>query len=89
MDASPLRQLPLHVPQLVLHGAGDAALPPEIARRYAEAATRSGDTVTYIELPGAGQMDHLDVRSDAHRALKAWLLETLCSEVPEGRGATS
>jgi acetyl esterase/lipase len=70
--ASPLSLLPLGIPQLILHGSADEALPVEGARSYARAAA-AGDRVQFVELPNAGHMDFLDPDSDAHRALYAWL----------------
>ena len=74
---SPLRLLPLHVPQLILHGDADPALPPSMARDYVEAARRAGDAVRHIEIQRMGHMDYLDVRSQAHCALRNWLADTL------------
>lgn len=87
LEASPLRQLPLRVPQLILHGADDTALPAGMARRYADAALRAGDPVKHVELAGTGHMEFLDPRSEAHRTLKAWLLETLGAESSANRDA--
>jgi acetyl esterase/lipase len=71
--ASPLERLPLGVPQLVVHGALDAAVPVALSRRYARAATAAGDTVEYVELPDAGHMDFVDPGSGAHAVLVRWL----------------
>jgi acetyl esterase/lipase len=71
--ASPLRLLPLDIPQLILHGSADEALPVEGARSYARAAASAGDRVQLVELPKAGHMDYTDPDSDAHHALCAWL----------------
>ena len=71
--ASPLALLPLGVPQLLLHGSADAAVPLEISRAYCRAARAAGDEVDLVELPGAGHMDFLDPASPAHAALCGWL----------------
>ncbi len=72
---SPAALLPLGVPQLILHGAADEALPVESARDYARAAAAAGDAVRYVELSRAGHMDYVDPASEAHAALCAWLGE--------------
>jgi acetyl esterase/lipase len=66
--ASPMEMLPLGVPQLILHGTADEAVPIELSRGYAEAARAAGDTIELVELPGMGHMDYLDPASDAHAA---------------------
>ncbi|MCK2216822.1 alpha/beta hydrolase fold domain-containing protein [Actinomadura sp. ATCC 31491] len=55
--ASPLLRLPLGVPQLVVQGTADDLDLLDVGRRYARAALRAGDEVTYLEMPG----DHFDV----------------------------
>ncbi|MEV0826101.1 hypothetical protein [Nonomuraea rubra] len=55
--SSPLHRLPLGVPQLVVQGRADDVNLVDFSRRYAAAARRAGDDVTYLELPG----DHQDV----------------------------
>ncbi len=75
--ASPTALLPLGVPQLLLHGAADEALPVESARGYARAARAAGDRVEYVELPQAGHMESLDPGSEAHRTFCRWLAEIL------------
>ncbi|HJW33098.1 MAG TPA: alpha/beta fold hydrolase [Holophagaceae bacterium] len=74
-SASPRELLPLGVPQLILHGAEDAAVPLQLARAYAEAAEAAGDPVTFVALPGMGHMEFLDPASAAHAALCGWLLK--------------
>lgn len=71
--ASPMQRLPLGVPQLILHGALDAALPVGLARGYAAAAKASGDRIDCVELADAGHMDFVDPASGAHAAFVAWL----------------
>lgn len=71
--ASPQALLPLGVRQLLLHGTLDDALPVEMARRYAAAASAAGDDMLYVELPQSGHMEFLDAGSAAHTALCHWL----------------
>ena len=70
---SPIELLPLGVPQLIIHGAKDEALPIDLSRHYATTARASGDSVDYVALPDAGHMDFLDPNSEAHATLCKWL----------------
>ncbi|MEV4563336.1 alpha/beta hydrolase [Nonomuraea sp. NPDC049419] len=56
-ESSPLRRVPLGVPQLIVQGAEDDLDLVDFSRRYAVAARAAGDDVTYLELPGG----HFDV----------------------------
>jgi acetyl esterase/lipase len=71
--ASPVERLPLGLPQLVLHGGMDEALPIDLSRDYVAAARNRGDDVRFLELPRAGHMDFVDASSEAHAALCSWL----------------
>ncbi|TDD17144.1 hypothetical protein E1294_28865 [Nonomuraea diastatica] len=54
---SPLLRVPIGVPQLIVQGAADDLDLIDFGRRYAQAARRAGDDVTYLEPPGG----HFDV----------------------------
>jgi acetyl esterase/lipase len=71
--ASPIEQLPLGVPQLLVHGDADDAVPIDIARRYAERAAWAGDPCELVELAGCGHFEHLEPASEAWRAVTGWL----------------
>jgi acetyl esterase/lipase len=71
--ASPIERLPLGVPQLLVHGDADDAVPISIARRYAERAAEAGDPCELVTLPGVGHFEHLDPDTDAWLAVSGWL----------------
>src|SRR5579863_1950181 len=71
--ASPRALLPLGVPQLIVHGADDDTVIPDIGRDYAKAARRAGDKVDYVEFPGMGHFEHLDPKGPAWKAVVEWL----------------
>lgn len=71
--ASPAELLPLGVPQLLLHGTEDDAVPLAMSEAYVRSAREAGDAAQLEVLPGAGHMDFLDPRSAAHEALCRWL----------------
>lgn len=65
VEASPLRRLPMGVPQLLLHGTDDEIVPVQLTEAYRDAAVAAGDTVTATLVDG---VDHFDTAS----ANKAW-----------------
>ena len=73
--ASPIEQLPLGLPQLLVHGEADDVVPISIARGYAERAAGTGDPCRLVALAGVGHMEHLDPSSTAWRAVTDWLEE--------------
>jgi 3-dehydroquinate dehydratase type II len=52
--ASPIMNLPLGVPLLIVHGDEDERVPVSISRSFAGRAADEGDTVVYHELEGVG-----------------------------------
>jgi acetyl esterase/lipase len=71
--ASPRAHLPLHVPQLIIHGSADDVVPIALARDYVAAATNLGDDVAFLEIPREDHMAFLDPSSSAHAGLCDWL----------------
>jgi len=56
-EASPIEQLPLGVPQIVVHGTKDDSVPYAMSERYVEAAAGEAELVT---LEGAGHFEPID-----------------------------
>jgi len=63
--ASPMRNLPIGVPILVIHGDQDSQIPAPISRSFAGRAADRGDTVIYHEIEGVGHETLIDPRSTA------------------------
>jgi len=63
-EASPIERLPLGVPVLLAHAAGDRLVPVEQSRDYARAAARAGDAVELIEVAGEDHMSLLEPSGD-------------------------
>ncbi len=59
-QASPAALAPLGIPQLIVHGGLDDAVPPALSRSYAAAAHEAGDRVELLEFPDAGHFDVVD-----------------------------
>jgi acetyl esterase/lipase len=70
--ASPAELLPLGVPQLLVHGAGDDIVPAAMSEAYAARARDLGDPVECAILP-CGHFEHLEPRSQAWRTVRDWL----------------
>jgi acetyl esterase/lipase len=62
-QASPLKLLPLGVPQRLVHGAKDDVVPLEISEDYVKAANAAGDDARLVVLPEAGHFELIDPRS--------------------------
>lgn len=63
--ASPIGLLPLGVPQVLLHGDADEAVPYAFSQRYHVAARAAGDDCTLVTLPGTGHFELIDPHSNA------------------------
>jgi acetyl esterase/lipase len=64
-SASPAELLPLHIPQVLIHGDHDDRVPIVVSRDYAKKAIAAGDPVTLLELPGANHFILIDPHSEA------------------------
>lgn len=56
-QVSPLELLPLRVPMILIHGARDSIVPPEMTRLFAERAQAQGDKVETRILNDAGHFE--------------------------------
>ena len=56
-SGSPAAQLPLGVPQYLVHGLADTTVPPSMSADYVERAVASGDEAVFVPVAGAGHMD--------------------------------
>jgi acetyl esterase/lipase len=71
--ADPMQLVPLGVPTLLVHGAGDETVPVKRSREYAAAAAAAGDDVELVEPSPGGHRVHVDPRSLAWQAVAAWI----------------
>lgn len=67
---SPAAMLPLGVPQAVISGDLDPIVPSRFGAAYAAAAKAAGDTVTELNLKGAGHFELIDPTALAWSAVK-------------------
>jgi len=72
-DTSPIVLAPLGLPQVVLHGAEDVTVRPEIGVAYAERAVSRGDPVIVLTPPG-GHVEEIAPETPAWAAAAAAVL---------------
>lgn len=68
-QASPAALLPLAVPQVLIHGDADTAVPVAMSERYQRRAEAGGDDARLVTLAGVGHMDLIAPRGPAWAAL--------------------
>ncbi|BEV70818.1 MULTISPECIES: S9 family peptidase [unclassified Paludibacterium] len=73
-QASPVDCLPLGVPQLILHGSEDEAVPLVWSQDYVRLALQAGDAAQLTVIEGMDHMRFLDPASEAHQQLCRWLV---------------
>lgn len=76
-DASPIELLPLGVEQILITGAEDKAVPPELGREYEGAARKSGDKVRFIVVDKAGHFEVIAPGSSAWPTVEEAALSVL------------
>jgi acetyl esterase/lipase len=69
--ASPIRLLPLGIPQVLVAGTYEDFVPLPLMNAYAEAAGRAGDSVRIVVIPGAGHFEIASPRSPAWPRIEA------------------
>jgi acetyl esterase/lipase len=75
-EASPIDQLPLGIPQLLVHGVRDQAVPVSMSSLYARRARAAGDDVELDVLPAAGHPELIDPRLAAWpERILPWILD--------------
>ncbi len=70
---SPREQLPLGVPQVLVHGLADTSVPASLSEDYVARAVALGDEATFVPLPGASHLDMINGHGPAFEAVAAAL----------------
>ena len=73
-DVDPIRNLPLAVPIVAVHGDSDTAVSPDQSRRFVPAALACGDRARLVEVAGAGHDDLIDPRAPSWATVAAGCL---------------
>lgn len=74
-EASPV-DLPISIPQVIIHGAHDDTVPIEMSRSYVETKTNRGENVRLVELD-CGHFELIDPSSKAWPHVQRTVLELL------------
>jgi acetyl esterase/lipase len=82
-QASPVRLLPLRVPQVLVIGEHEECVPRRLVEAYAEAATRAGDHVRLAVVPHAGHFEIASPRTSAWPVVEAAIRSLLNGRLPE------
>jgi len=82
-QASPIRLLPLGVPQVLVVGEHENFVPDSLVEVYAQAATRAGDHLRRIIVPGAGHFELASPRTSAWPVVEAAIKSLLDGRLPE------
>lgn len=80
-EASPLDQLPVQHPTLVVHGDQDQRVPIEHSEAYAEAAKATDSPVTLLEVEGAEHFGMIDPTASHWPEVRSWMASR--AEVPQ------
>lgn len=80
--ASPIRLLPTGVPQVLLIGEHEAFVPRPLDEAYVQAATRAGDKVQLIVVPGVGHFEIASPRASPWPQLMSAIRALLDGKLP-------
>jgi acetyl esterase/lipase len=81
-QASPIRLLPLGIPQVLVIGEHEDFVPRPLVEAYARAALAAGDSVRVIVLPGLGHFESASPRSAAWPRVMAAIHALLDGRLP-------
>ncbi|WP_309298629.1 alpha/beta hydrolase family protein [Arthrobacter mangrovi] len=71
--ASPVRQLPLGTPALVVHGAVDQRVPVEHSLDFIARARMAGDRIDFVSPYGLDHLDAIDPASPTWPFVRGWM----------------
>jgi pimeloyl-ACP methyl ester carboxylesterase len=66
---SAVERLPIGVPVRIVHGAADPIVPLAQSRDFEARSKRAGETITVVEVAGAGHFDLVSPQSTAWAAV--------------------
>ena len=81
--ASPMKLLPLGVPQAIVLGTYEDFVPLPLAESYTRAATQAGDSVRLIVMPGAGHFEIASPLTSTWPRVKSAIESLLEGRVPK------
>ena len=81
-QASPITLLPLGVPQVLVVGTHEDFVPKPFVEAYKKAATRAGDSVRVVVIPGAGHFEIASPSSSAWPSVELAIRALLDGSLP-------
>jgi acetyl esterase/lipase len=81
-QASPMKLLPLGVPQVLVLGEHEEYVPRPLARAYVEAAKRAGDRAELMLIPGVGHFEIASPRSAIWPRVESAIRSLIDAKVP-------
>jgi acetyl esterase/lipase len=82
-QVSPIKLLPLGVPQVLIIGEHEDFVPRPFVESYAQAADRAGDSVRLVTIPHAGHFEIASPRTAAWPLLEAAIRPLLDGRLPD------
>jgi acetyl esterase/lipase len=82
-QASPIRLVPLGVPQVLVAGTYDEFVPPPLIEAYAEAAGRAADSVRVVIIPDVGHFEIASPRASTWAKVESAIRALLEGRLPE------
>lgn len=83
-QASPIRLLPLGIPQVVIIGEHEDFVPRPLAESYVETAKRSGDRAQLIVIPRVGHFEIASPRASTWETVSSTIRALLDGRMPPG-----
>ena len=81
-QASPIKLLPLGIPQVLILGTHEDFVPLPFARAYAQAAAAAGDSVRLIVIPGVGHFETASPRASTWPLVESAIRALLDGRLP-------
>lgn len=82
-QVSPIKLLPLGVPQVLVIGEHEDFVPRPLVEAYAQAAARAGDPVRVVTIPRVGHFEIASPRTEAWPLVQAAIRSLLDGRLPE------
>ena len=82
-DASAISRIPLGIPQVIVLGEHETFVPRAVADAYVEAATRAGDAVRLLLIPGVGHFEIAMPNTAAWGPVEAAIKSLLSGDLPK------
>jgi acetyl esterase/lipase len=86
-QASPIKLLPLGIPQVLISGSRENFVPLPLAQAYTRAATLAGDSVRLIVIPDVGHFEIASPRASTWPRVESTIRALFDGRLPENKAA--